>query len=65
MKSPIGHLMDCNYIHYELQMSMYAWMLEQFGFTVRNIAFHHLGERQDLEYRKFEVQRILIDNARI
>ena len=64
MKPPVNHLMDCNYIHYELQISMYAWMLQQFGFVPRNLAFHHLGEKIELEYRKFEVERIVVDHVR-
>ena len=32
MKDPIKHMDDCNYNHYVIQMSTYAWMLEQFGY---------------------------------
>ena len=28
MKYPLGHLEDCNYNHYALQISLYAYMLE-------------------------------------
>ncbi len=60
MKPPVNHLMDCNYIHYELQISMYAWMLQQFGFVPRNLAFDHLTEKYPLKYRKWEVEKMLI-----
>jgi hypothetical protein len=42
MKPPINHLMDCNYIHYSLQLSLYAYMLEMLsGKKCRSICFHH------------------------
>lgn len=35
MLSPISHLDDCNGMHYTIQLSMYAYMLEQFGYKLR------------------------------
>lgn len=32
MLRPLEHLMDCNYYHYSLQLSIYQYMLEYFGF---------------------------------
>lgn len=32
MKYPLDHLPDCNYSHYTMQLSLYAWMLEQLGY---------------------------------
>lgn len=29
MTGPLSHLQDCNYNHYSLQLSTYAWMLQQ------------------------------------
>lgn len=29
MQYPLNNLMDCNYIHYTLQLSTYAWMLQK------------------------------------
>lgn len=68
MKPPVKHLMDCNFQHYELQISIYAFMLESAGFTPRNLQFtHHPHENPDdpfkdtepvvypLQYRKKEV----------
>jgi len=39
MKNPISHLEDCNKIHYFLQLSLYGYMLEQFGYEVDFIEF--------------------------
>lgn len=42
MKYPLSHVMDCNFMHYSLQISLYAFMLEQLtGKQARNLCFHH------------------------
>jgi hypothetical protein len=33
MKPPLGHVMDCNWFHYQLQLSLYMFMLEYQGFA--------------------------------
>lgn len=42
MLAPVDDLMDCNFIHYSIQLSFYAYFLELFGFVVRNIKFTHI-----------------------
>jgi hypothetical protein len=72
MKRPLGNIMDCNGSHYELQISLYAWFLEQFGYVVRNLNFQHwnnVGTKEDpkydfakdypLKYRKKEIEKVL------
>lgn len=56
---PLDHLMDCKLMHYELQISAYAWILEQAGYSVRHLCLHHLNEKYDLFYRKYEVEKML------
>lgn len=64
---PINHLPETAYHGYALQISLYAWMLEQHGFVPRNLRFTHikediLGESQipyNIPYLKKEVQDIL------
>ena len=34
MLAPISHLSDCNGVHYNIQLSIYGWMLKQFGYSV-------------------------------
>ena len=54
MLRPLHTLMDCNRQHYELQMSLYAYMLECYGFVVRNLNFRHydnIGTKEKPEYR--------------
>ena len=41
MKPPIGHLMDCNWIHYCLQLSTYMLMLEYQGFLPGKMRIKH------------------------
>lgn len=41
MQYPVAKFMDCNFVHYELQISFYAYMLERMGFTPRRLTFTH------------------------
>lgn len=59
MLGPLSHLDCCNYNHYRLQISTYAWMLEQAGYTVRNTAFTHLNKPYVFDYLKTEVKLML------
>lgn len=49
MKYPLNHLDDCNYNHYCIQVSTYAWMLEQYGYTPNNLKFTHVKLAEDGE----------------
>jgi hypothetical protein len=42
MLGPLSHIMDCNYYHYALQMSIYQFMLEYFGFKPGNRRLIHI-----------------------
>lgn len=42
MKQPVSHLEDCNGMHYSLQLSLYAYMLEGFGYTCKKLIIHHI-----------------------
>jgi len=44
MKSPVNHLMDCSYIHYSIQLSLYAYMIQRHNpfLQVRNLTLHHV-----------------------
>lgn len=72
MLPPIEHLPDANYYHYSLQLSLYAWMLEAFGYTVKHIEFEHFDlastpegyriERNtvyEVDYMKKEIEDML------
>lgn len=73
MLFPLQHLQDCNFNHYQLQLSFYAFMFEQLsGKTCRSICFHHHppqvdnpleavdeGIRYDCQYLRDEVLKML------
>lgn len=69
MNSPVQHLEDCSGMHYTLQLSLYAYMLEQFGFTCKELKIYHaiLNENNEcvnvieypIEYKKKEAHTIL------
>jgi hypothetical protein len=59
MNNPINHLMDCNFIHYSLQITGYAWLLEQNGFKVRDLSFTHVDiNRETLEIKNKKVYQV-------
>ena len=66
MKYPLQDMDECNFSHYTLQLSMYAWMI-QFRYPDLNIKglqlvhFDHEGKRTayDVEYKKSTVERLL------
>jgi hypothetical protein len=41
MQGPLKHLQCCNYNHYNLQLSLYAYILEQAGFIPRDLIIEH------------------------
>lgn len=50
MLEPLSYLEDCNYNHYALQLSLYAYILENYGFTIENLYLLHLKENEEVEY---------------
>lgn len=61
MKFPLSDLDCCNYNHYRLQISTYAWLMEQSGYTVRNLSFTHINQPYEFEYMKDEVENMIND----
>lgn len=64
MKAPIAHIMDCNWWHYCLQLSLYMFMLEYQGFkpgTMSIIHYPHEGgkESHQVPYLRKEVVLML------
>ena len=43
MKFPLSHLDECNYNHYQLQLSTYAWMLQKLNpdFVIKDLILNH------------------------
>lgn len=69
MLYPLNKYDNCNYVHYNIQLSLYGWMLEQFGYKVRNLQItHYLFNEQEepiaskvykFEYLKEDIEKML------
>ena len=65
MKYPMNNLMDCNKVHYALQLSTYAWMLQKLNpnFVIKKLMLIHYDHQgnvteHELEYLKDDVERM-------
>ena len=65
MRYPLNNIMDCNKMHYALQLSTYAWMLQKLNpmFTIKKLMLIHYDHNgnvteHDLEYLKDDVERM-------
>lgn len=61
MAPPFAHLMDCHLGHYTVQLSIYAWMLMQFGLIPRNLRILHYQIRQADEKAVLEGKDINVE----
>lgn len=55
---------DCNFVHYQLQLSTYAYILEtEFGMPIRGLTLVHLHDDRytayDIDYKREKVQEML------
>ena len=65
MLYPLTNLMDCNYMHYTMQLSTYAYMLQQLNpeFVVKQLILVHYDHdgnetTYNLDYLKEDVERM-------
>lgn len=67
LANPLQSVMDCNFMKYSLQLSMYAFFLEKYNFVPRNLVLIHLVIKElqedketkykiDFEGKKFHVE---------
>ena len=66
MKYPLNNIMDCNKLHYNLQLSIYAWMLQQNNPDLEVgkliiVHYDHKGNvtEYELPYLKEDVERLM------
>lgn len=66
MKYPLNNLMDCNYIHYTLQLSTYAWILQKINpeYNIKGLILVHYDHSGNvttyqLDYLKSDVERMV------
>lgn len=66
MKYPLNNLDDCNFYHYTMQLSTYAWMLQKINpnFIIKDLILNHYDHKGNntlyhCEYLKNDVERML------
>lgn len=66
MKYPLNNIMDSNFWHYTLQLSLYAYMVEQINpeLNIKELKLVHIARDgkqtiYDVEYRKEDVARMI------
>lgn len=66
MKYPLSNLGDCNYNHYQLQLSTYAWMLQKINpdFVIKDLILNHYDHDGNntiyhCQYLKDDVEKML------
>lgn len=66
MGYPINNIQDCNFMHYTLQLSTYAWMIQKINpnFNIKKLIIIHYDhdgnvKHYELDYLKDDVQRML------
>lgn len=66
MRYPLNNLMDCNFYHYTMQLSTYAWMLQKINpnFIIKDLILNHYDHNGNntlyhCDYLKDEVERML------
>lgn len=66
MKFPLNNIMDCNFYHYSLQLSLYAYLLQQINpkFKIKKLMLIHVDHNNKIteytcEYLKQDVERML------
>ena len=66
MKYPLNTLDDVNYSHYNMQLSTYAWMMQQINpeFTIEDLVLIHFDHNDNttvyhMPYLKNEVEKMI------
>lgn len=66
MKYPLNNLPDCNFYHYTMQLSTYAWMLQKINpnFIIKDLILNHYDHNGKntlyrCQYLKNEVEKML------
>ena len=68
MLYPLNDIMDCNFYHYTLQLSTYAWMIQKYNpnFNIKKLMLIHYDHEgnvteHEVDYMKDHVERMLKD----
>ena len=61
MYYPVNKFQDCHLYHYTLQLSLYAWMLVQFGLIPRRLRLLHYGLTKEDSLRVLNGENISVE----
>ena len=58
LNAPLNHIMDCNFMKYSLQLSMYAFFLEKYNFVPKDLILIHLivAETEPDKESKYKIE---------
>lgn len=66
MKFPLNHIIDCNFYHYALQLSTYAWMFKKINpqFIIKELIINHYDHNNKAtlykcDYMESDVEKML------
>lgn len=61
MKYPMNNIMDCNKMHYALQLSTYAWMLQKLNpkFVVKKLLLIHYDHQGNVTEHELDYLRMM------
>ena len=66
MYPPLAHYQNANFWHYTLQLSLYAWILEQYGYEIGTLTIKYIDHDDNeefipIEYVKNDIELMLKD----
>lgn len=59
---PLGHIPNCNFNEYIIQIGLYAWIAESYGFRARKLSVTHVRDainEHRIPYWKKDIEKIL------
>ena len=59
LKEPLHHLDDCNYNHYRVQLSVYAWILMEYGYILEDMRLNWNHEEYLVKFIP-EIEQVII-----
>lgn len=65
LKPPVKHLPNANYYVYSLQLSLYAWMLSQFGYEIGTLNIDHRSRNDGNLIQSYPVKYLMHDITNI
>lgn len=61
MKGFLAHLDDCEFNHYSLQLSLYGYIFESYGYKIVDLAIDHYNREIKVPYLRKEVENMVTE----